>query len=471
MNLVTRDRIYLGLVGLLPLLVWGLGWLRSPVFMSDDFIFIVDNEATWISAWAQDSYRAAGFEGAPPVVYRPVGVALLATLKVLLGVTSPTPYRVLAVVLHATNAMLLALWLRGLGLPQRRALVAAALWSLMPIHAESLYWASALFDLMASTALLAALLLATKAGLASRLGAVALWFLALLLKETTLFGAAALLFTMAFCAPSVNETDGPEANPPLGVPAVVGALALAAWWTVRSMAGVRSPQSVPLDWSALAASFGEAVLRAVGLGESFRAGGPPLHGVSAVSGVVLLFTGWYAWRASRRYPRVTLCVLSLSLIGAAQVLFGQSETGFLVDPDRYFYLTSACIPAIAVCAWQPSGQASSGVTIMALASIGFLLVAWSWSAISARASYDDFEAMLTREIRIGRASGYVYFLRGVERLKREDPCAAEMDFRASLALEKSPAKRAQAKELGLRALGLCNAPPTDAVPAEPDRAR
>lgn len=435
--------------------------------MSDDFIFIVDNQAGWFGAWTSDSYRAAGFEGAPPVVYRPVGVALLASLQGLFGASSPMPYRVLAVLLHAGNAVLLALWLRGLGLSERRALVAGALWSLMPIHAEAVYWASALFDVSASAALLGALVLATRASSAMRVGAVALWFVAVLLKETALFGAAPVLLTMAFCTKPEDEGGEPETLPALGVPAMLGSLALAAWWAARKMAGVQPPSDVPLDWSALAASLGESVLRSIGLGEQLRAAGPPLHGLGLVSGLVLIIAAWYAWKASRQYPRVVLSVLSLSLIAVAQVLFGQSETGFLVDPDRYFYLSSAIIPVCAVCVWQAPEDKPAVAKLSAAASVAALLAFWSWGAISARPSYESFEAMLSREIRVGRASGYVYFLRGVERMKREDPCRAEMDFRSSFALETSEAKRGQARAFGLRALEACSAVQQEALPSEP----
>jgi hypothetical protein len=240
-------------------------------------------------------------------------------------------------------------------------------------------------------------------------------------------------------------------------------MAIAAWWTARSLAGVQPPESVPLDWSALGASFGEAVVRSIGLGEPFRAGGPPLHGISLFSGIALLATAWYAWLALRREPRATAASLSLSIIGIAQVVFGQSEIGFLVDPDRYFYLTSTFIPVCAVGSWNPPGEPTKRVAIVASASIVALLAVWSWSAIAARKSYDDFEAMLTREIRIGRASGQIYMLRGVERMKRDDPCAAEMDFRSSYALETNEMRRAEAKDLGLRALEACTALSADAV--------
>lgn len=425
--------------------------------MSQDFVFVVDNQATWLTAWTQDSYRAAGLGSAPPVLYRPLGVLLLAGLEGWLGAATPIPYRVLAGLLHSLNAVLLALWLLELGLTIRRASIAAALWSVMPIHAETLYWASASLNVMASTALLAALLLATKPALAPRLGAVGIWIVALSLQESSVFGGIALLFTMALCPLSLRDVAEAESRPPLGKPAVVGGLAIAAWWTARSLAGVQPPKSVPLDWSALGASLGEAVVRSTGLGEPLRAGGPPLHGISFLSGTALLATAWYAWLALRKEPRAMVAALSLSVIGIAQVLFGQSEVGFLVDPDRYFYLTTTFIPVCAVCAWNPPGQITGRVAAAAAVSVIALLAAWSWSSISARESYDDFEAMLTREIRLGRASGQIYMLRGIERMKRGDPCAAEMDFRSSYALETNETRRAEAQELGVRALQACMA--------------
>ena len=461
--LSKRERVWFGLSALLPLVVWGLGWLSPAELMGDDLVLIVDNEATWASAWTQDSYRAAGVEDAPPVVYRPVGVALLATLEGWLGTTSPIPYRVLAVVLHALNTVLLALWLTGLGLSVVRSLIAAALWSVMPIHAEPLYWAAGLLDVMASSALLAALVLATRHSLSARLGAVGAWALALLLKETVLFGSIALLFTMAYSPAEPEEAGEHAARPPLGVIAVVGTLALAAWWTARSLAGVEAPESVPLHWTALAASFGEAIVRSVGLGEIFRAGGAPLHGMTLVAGIALAATAWYAWQASRHPARVMLPVLSLSTIAVAQVLFGQSEVGFLVDPDRYFYLAVSFIPVTAVCAWNPPAENSARATVAAAVIVSALIAVWSWSAVESRSNYASFEAMLTREIRIGRASAEVYFLRGVERMKNDDPCAAEMDFRFSFAMALDAEKRERARKLGIDALHACSDAKAEAV--------
>lgn len=409
----SRDRTWLALCGLLPLLVWSVGWF---------------------------------------------------------GVASPFPYRVAAVVLHSLNAVLLALWLLGLGLDKTRALVAAALWSVMPIHAESVYWEGAFGGMIASTALLAALALATWPSLLARLGAVGLWTAALFPQPTAVLGAVALLYTMAVSPPSNDDADaGAEATrPPLGVPAVAGGAAFAIWWTARELSGVELPSNLPLDWSALAASFGEAIVRAVGLGEQLRAGGPPLHGVSIVAGIALVATGWYSWRGSRQYPHVALSVLSLSLIGIAQALIGQSRGEFVLDPDHYFYLTSAVVPVMAVCAWTPAERSSGKLDMAAAAGVTALLLFWSWSAISARASYDDFESMLTREIRIGRASAKVYQLRGMERMDRKDPCVAEMDFRSSFALARSDSARAQARELGLEALHACSDEKAEAPASKPE---
>lgn len=459
-----RDRIWLGLCALLPLVVWGLGWLRPAELMGDDLVLIAENQATWASAWTTDSFEALGIEDAPPVLYRPLGILLLSALESWLGATSPIPYRVLAVLLHGLNTVLLALWLRGLGLGLQRAIVAAALWSVMPIHAEAMYWASSLLDVVAATSMLAALVCATRSSLVAWLGAVALWVLALLVKETLLFGSIALLFTMAYAHAEPAPNHDRE-RPSLGVPAVVGGFALAAWWTARSLAGVQIPDRVPLHWSALGASFGEAIVRSVGLGQPLRAAGAPMHGMTLVAALALIITAIYAWQAFRHPARVMLPVLSLSTVAAAQVLFGQSEVGFIVDPDRFFYLAVSFIPVTAVCAWNPRVERTSTANVIATICVGFLIAVWSWSAIEARASYDDFESMLTHQIRIGRASADVYMLRGIERMHRDDPCAAEMDFRFSFALATKTEQRERARELGIEALHACSDAKAEAIKA------
>lgn len=453
----TRGRAWLALCAVLPLLIWGAGWLGPAELMGADRVWILENDATWASAWTEDSLRAMGAEDAPAVSYQPVGVALLGTLGRWLATASPIPYRVLAGLLHALGAVLLALWLNRLGLGTVRSAIAASLWSVMPIHAEALYWASALVDVMASSALLGALVLAARPSMSCRLGAVGMWVLAFLLKETLIFGSIAVLLTMAYCPVEPEQAeDQASPRPALGAPAVVGALALAAWWTARSLAGVRLPDNVPLHWSALGASFGEAIVRAIGLGEPLRAAGMPLHGMTWLAAIALAATAWYAWQASRYPAHVMLPVLSLSAIAAAQVLLGQSEMELLVDPDRYFYLAVSFIPVTAVCAWNPPAERSSQARWVAVVSAGALLVVWSWSDIAARAHYASFEAVLTREIRIGRASTEVYLLRGLERMKHGDPCAAEMDFRSSFALAIDTADRERARELGIEALEACS---------------
>jgi hypothetical protein len=295
---------------------------------------------------------------------------------------------------------------------------------------------------------------------------VGIWVLAFLFKETLIFGSIAVLLTMAYAPMDTEHAEDQATRPPLGAPAVVGALALAAWWTARSLAGAQVPETVPLRWSALGASFGEAVVRSIGLGEPLRAGGMPLHGMTWLAAIALAATAWYAWQASRYPAHVMLPVLSLSAVAAAQVLLGQSEMGFLVDPDRCFYLAVSFIPVTAVCAWNPRPDRSQQAVVAAVASIGALLVVWSWSDIAARAHYESFDAMLTREIRIGRASAEVYLLRGLERLDDDDPCAAEMDFRSSFALAVDTADRERARQLGIEALQACSDAKAAAVKAK-----
>jgi hypothetical protein len=109
-----------------------------------------------------------------------------------------------------------------------------------------------------------------------------------------------------------------------------------------------------------------------------------------------------------------------------------------------------------VCAWNPPAERSIRDQSIAIVTVGVLLTVWAWSDIEARESYESFDAMLTREIRIGRASPNVYLLRGLERMKRDDPCAAEMDFRYSFALAIEREDRERARELGIDALKACS---------------
>ncbi|MFZ1863235.1 MAG: hypothetical protein WAU39_03345 [Polyangiales bacterium] len=447
-------RVTLGLCVLVPLCLWSLGLLRVPRFMSDDFIFIVDNHASWLSVWTRDSYQAAGFDGAPAVVYRPLGVALLSSLRGVLGTSSPLPYRALALVLHALNAGLLALWLSRLGLRVRAAAAAAALWAVMPIHAEALGWAVALFDVASSSALLGALTLTASRGTGLRTTVVACFLGAVLIKESTLLGAFALWATLVASAGRPVRWNRIAWQTALLVSLCLGYL------TVRQAVGVSPPIKLPFAFGALLTSLGEGFARAVGLAPYVPAAGSPLHsptwlGLTSLIAVVALALVAVLVRA-----RIMAPVLCLGAIAAGQILFGQSETGFLVDPDRYFYLTAAIVPvaAVTVATAASATKPSLKLPVPVLLFLFFGLFGfWSWAAAIAVADYDDFEHMLSREITIGRASGYVCFLRGIERLKRHDPCSAALDFERSAALEPNPDRRQQAYEFAARARRACHA--------------
>lgn len=448
--LARNRRIAFGLCVLVPLGLWSLGLLRAPKFMSDDWIFIVDNRATWLSVWARDSYQAAGFEGAPAVVYRPLGVALLASLRDVLGVGSPLPYRALSVVLHALNAGLMSLWLSRMGLRVVGAVSAAVLWSVMPIHAETLGWAVALFDVASSTVLLSALVLATSARTSLRWAAIGCFALSLLVKESALFGVFALGATLALSVRPLRANR-------LGWQWATLALVCMGYLVVRHAAGVSPPPELPLAVGPLFASLGEGLARAVGLQVMTAAAGPPLHSPTwlGIAWIVAVFA-LVVWSVVRA-PRVVIPVACLAAIAVGQILFGQSQTGFLVDPDRYFYLTAAIVPVglVVVSAASWNARLHKVRHPFALASFVGLLAFWSWQASSGLAHYDDFEQVLSREIALGRASGYIHFLRGIERLERGDPCSAAVDFERSAALEADAGRRAQAQQFAARARRNC----------------
>lgn len=104
----------------------------------------------------------------------PVTVAV-ERLLYLIGGGAAWPFHLLAVLLHAANAILLARLAERLGAGPRSAVAAATLWAIHPIVAEPVSWATGLKDVLALTFTLASVLayVGDKTGRAILFGALA----------------------------------------------------------------------------------------------------------------------------------------------------------------------------------------------------------------------------------------------------------------------------------------------------------
>ena len=107
---------------------------------------------------------------------------------------SPTPFRLLSVLVHLLNVGLVWAAARRFGAGARAAGIGALLFALHPLGPDAVCWISDLYDVLAATFLLGGMLLALGEGrMATRVGGGAVLFLAALLsKESALAWVAAL---------------------------------------------------------------------------------------------------------------------------------------------------------------------------------------------------------------------------------------------------------------------------------------
>jgi tetratricopeptide (TPR) repeat protein len=120
--------------------------------------------------------------------YRPVVLLTYAVQRWTTG-TDPFPFHLVNVLLHAATTLLLAAWLLALGMPRAPSLAAAALFAVVPIHAEAVTGIVGRAELLVALLVLLSALLFLRATEVPRLragayaGAVAAFLVALFTKE------------------------------------------------------------------------------------------------------------------------------------------------------------------------------------------------------------------------------------------------------------------------------------------------
>lgn len=123
----------LALLALLPFLN-GL----SADFTFDDKVIIRDNPRLSSPGRVGEIFTSHYFGGPLSTAknFRPVVLLTYAVQRWTTG-TDPLPFHVVNVALHSGTTVLFAAWLLSLGMPRRASIAAAALFAVVPIHAEA----------------------------------------------------------------------------------------------------------------------------------------------------------------------------------------------------------------------------------------------------------------------------------------------------------------------------------------------
>lgn len=159
-------------------------------FTFDDVVVVRDDPRLASPARAGEIFTSGHF-GAPLATaknYRPFALLTFALQRWTTG-KDPLPFHAVNVALHAATTLLLAAWLLSLGMPRGPSLAAAALFAVLPVHAEAVTGVVGRFELLVALLVLASALLFRRATDGPRLatlpyaGALLAFLAALLSKE------------------------------------------------------------------------------------------------------------------------------------------------------------------------------------------------------------------------------------------------------------------------------------------------
>ncbi|HEY4103801.1 MAG TPA: hypothetical protein VGM44_07915, partial [Polyangiaceae bacterium] len=165
--------------------------LGAPLVWDDHELVSQVNQSThsWLSVWTRPFWSAGALS--PAAYYRPLTL-LSFRLDVSLYGDNPAGFHLTNILLHTTNAVLLASLARRCGAGVIAATVASFAFALSPRLTESVAWVSGRTDLLALFWVLCALLLWRVPRVGPVLGALAC-ACGMLSKEVALAGAVALI--------------------------------------------------------------------------------------------------------------------------------------------------------------------------------------------------------------------------------------------------------------------------------------
>lgn len=184
-RLGARAALALGLLALLPY----LNALRAD-FTFDDKVIVRDNPRLAAPERLGELFTSHYFGGplATAKNYRPVVLLTYALQRWTTG-TDPFPFHAVNVALHVAVTLLFAAWLLSLGMPRSPSLAAAALFAVVPIHAEAVTGIVGRAELLVALLVFLGAILFRRATDGPRLlaapyaGALAAYVLALFTKE------------------------------------------------------------------------------------------------------------------------------------------------------------------------------------------------------------------------------------------------------------------------------------------------
>lgn len=374
-GVLTIDKLALFIPSLLAVCAF---WpLLFAGFVSDDFVFLLRAQNGWTAIYPG------------PQFFRPLGEFLTWKLPELLAISSPIYYHAVSLLLHATNALLLTLWLRqvvGARAPAATPVLAGVLFAVFPLATEPVGWISAQWDLWACCFGLSALLLfnswrqRVNSGLITYFGAWTLYGAALLCKESWL--CMSLLFPLSAALIERPTTRSGyirlllSAAPFIGLSLASLLMRYFAWGTLGGYGFSLSPIGVALiiiiDLGVLLAPLNSAIFPTLLLYVTFAISlFLILQGIIATRlkpGALWLLVG--AW-----------LTLALAPIYQLYVNIGGLENSRLLylPLAGYCLLLAHCLGAL----WRKAQSANHTLTpyAAALAATALILVCWSHSAI------------------------------------------------------------------------------------------
>ncbi len=301
--------------------------LYSPIFgiglLSDDFVLL------------QRARQGALIDSSWDYV-RPLPLALWWALDYALPThLVPSALHVLNAGLHGVNAWLVYRLGRALGLQQRGAAMAAALFLTWPSNVEPVAWASGLFDILLTVSVLSStvILLSYRLQAASTIGLVSVMTMAALASKET---AVALPLLLALLIPFARAERRQTALISLGASAILVLL----YGLGRIVWGLPESQMVPLSGYALKEMLSRP-FGSLGLGLHARIiNSVPLVGIGlALLWPAILIRSARAWREEpKTFHLVALGVLWV--LCSVFPLFTMLYVGPDLQGSRYLYLGS-----------------------------------------------------------------------------------------------------------------------------------
>jgi hypothetical protein len=352
-----RAAVVIAAALLLGLVAWD--FVAATTFVGDDYLFLAFArlEPNPLLAFVRDMHGGE--------YYRPVPM-LLWWLLGRVGQGAEWPFALAAFLLHAGSAALVVALGRGVGFTLRVSLTAGALFLVAPAEREAALWFAASTDLLATLAILAALVCLLRDSRGWRVASVALAAMAYFSKETALvlplLGAAARFAASTRQPPAAENTEGrgegTEFLRACVVPVLPHVVVAAGYLLVRFavLGGLGGTNDPVAPW------WGAGLQVAGGLVHAVTAYAPLPDAVAwIVGGIGLVVAGVFAARS--RAP------LWFPVVWTLLALLPLPAAGWVVGA-RYFYLPAVGLVFMLALAADTRGAVGAIVAISLLAVIG-----------------------------------------------------------------------------------------------------